>query len=646
MEQFLYYLLRASVVMALFYGFYKLLFGKNTFHRVNRYLLITLTVGVCVLPIFHFNLLPEKKVEPIVTESVAIDFSEIPVYYELETQNVIPWAQILMTIFLIGLTFALIRYFMGLLQLVSIIRKSEKQILHDNAILCVTDKDISPFSWFHYIVLSHKDISEENHAIINHERAHIQLRHSLDMLFFDLFTSFFWFNPFSWLLRREIQSVHEYQSDEQVLNNGIDAKQYQLLLIRKSVGEHTFALANNFRQRDLHKRITMMMKNKTNKQQKWNYAVAIPVLFLAMVALSVPKLNAKVVEKEIENAELIAEKITISGQVVDEAGKPIMSVAITNSEDKSGTISDKEGNFIFTIDRGTTVSFVMVGYKEQKVTFSKPEKNFKVTLEKGEGENPEQITVRIKGRDDVDEVVDNQSKFAVSGIVKDENGSVVGALVQIKGTKLGTVTDPQGRFEIKAGKGDVLQFMMVGYKSFEYKAEKAQDNLVIVLQSGDVDMENDKKENSSIAIQGINQETNHPLYIIDGKRMSNDFDMSSLNPADVESISVLKNKSAKDLYEEEGKDGVIIIATKKSSHATDASAKVVAGESVLAMRGVSNDKKPLVVIDGERKGKDFDLQSVNPEDIQSISVLKDDSGVQLYGEEGKNGVIVITKKAK
>src|SRR5690606_13686848 len=121
----------------------------------------------------------------------------------------------------------------------------------------------------------------------------MQLHHSFDMILFDLFTAIFWFNPFSWLIRREMQSIHEYQADNHVLRQGVDTKQYQLLLIRKSAGEFKFALANNFRQRDLHKRIKMMKKSRTDQQMKWVYAMVLPALFLSMTLLSVPTLNAK-----------------------------------------------------------------------------------------------------------------------------------------------------------------------------------------------------------------------------------------------------------------------------------------------------------------------------------------------------------------
>ncbi len=298
MEPFLYYLLRASIITALFYGFYKLFFGKNTFHNSNRVLLLSILIISFILPAFHFNLLPETT-EPA-SEMLMFDLSGIESAgqtADLRQNFVIPWIQILSYIWICGLLFAFLRYLTGLSQIIKIINSSQKHETENSITICITDNDISPFSWMGYIVLSRKDYEADiNRAIIHHEKSHIQLKHSIDMIITDLFTCLFWFNPFSWLLRREIQSIHEYQADEEVLNSGIDAKQYQILLIRKSVGEQKFALANNFRQRDLHKRITMMIKTKTNNRIKWAYTAFSPVLLIAMIALSVPELNARVVE--------------------------------------------------------------------------------------------------------------------------------------------------------------------------------------------------------------------------------------------------------------------------------------------------------------------------------------------------------------
>ncbi|MDO5665283.1 MAG: carboxypeptidase-like regulatory domain-containing protein [Bacteroidia bacterium] len=634
METFLYYLLRASVLMALFYGFYKLFFGKNTFHNFNRFSLISVVMLVAVLPIFRFNLIPEKKAEPVVIKEFPIDFSNIPIVEisELPAPRIeIPWIELLSVIFILGFLFALARYLIGLNQLIGIIRKSEKQTLADNTVLCVAEKDISPFSWMKYIVLSRKDISADNRAIINHERAHIHLQHSFDMIFFDLFTCVFWFNPFSWLLRREIQSVHEYQADEQVLNNGIDAKQYQLLLIRKSVGEHKFALANNFRQHDLHKRITMMMKNKTNKRMKWNYTAALPMLFLAMVALSVPKLNAKVVEKETEKIiETVSEKIMVSGQVVDKAGKAIPMVAVINKKDNSGTITDSNGNFVFNVERGTTVSFVMVGYKKQKVTFNKPETNFKVSLEKGEGENTELITVRIKGRDDINEKQKNQSKLTVSGFVRGKGDFISGVAVVIKDSSMGTVTDTQGKFLIKAGKGDVLRFLMAGYKTFEYKVKTAEKNLVIVLQP------NDKEKFNTEVIELRTQDGKKPLYIVDGIRIPSE-ELPKINPDEIESISVLKNEASTSIYGEEGKNGVILVTTKKKGFVG-----ATTRNNVFRLIGLEG-KNPLILLDNKEISEE-ELAQIDQNTVSHTTFFKGREAVSRYGEKAKDGAVVLYSK--
>ncbi|NLA61842.1 MAG: M56 family metallopeptidase [Bacteroidales bacterium] len=292
MQPILYYLLRATIAAALFYGFYKLLFSKTTFYAANRVALSVILVAIVAVPLFHYNLLPEKQPEtaPMMEMPIAIgmtDFviQEVPQPTPIE----IPWNEILTAIYIGGVAFFLLRYIIGLAQLVQIIRTSHNQhTLSDGAILCITNKKMNPCSWFNYIILSAEDYSAENRAMIGHEQAHVHLRHSADRLLFDLMACLFWFNPFAWLLRRELQSVHEFQADEGVITEGIDAKTYQLLLIRKSVGDTKFAMANDFLQRDLQKRITMMMKSKTNTAKKWGYALALPLLVLFMVVLSAP----------------------------------------------------------------------------------------------------------------------------------------------------------------------------------------------------------------------------------------------------------------------------------------------------------------------------------------------------------------------
>ena len=105
--------------------------------------------------------------------------------------------------------------------------------LVDGIHLILTDQPVAPFSWMQTIVISRKDFEESGIEIMTHEMAHIKARHSIDLLISEICILFHWFNPSVWLLRQELQNIHEYEADESVLNQGVDAKRYQLLLIKK-----------------------------------------------------------------------------------------------------------------------------------------------------------------------------------------------------------------------------------------------------------------------------------------------------------------------------------------------------------------------------------------------------------------------------
>lgn len=512
MEYLLYYLLRASVSMVLFYGFYKLFFGKNTFHAMNRFMLIAFAAMTLLLPLFRFNFLPELQ-RATNTGQLSWELSAVPVIHSSNlttTEPVLPWSMLLLVLFVVGLMCAVVRYLVGLYQINAIIHKSRKEILPDGTTLCMSDKEIAPFSWMNYVVFNGKDIPEQNLAVIRHEQAHVRLHHSYDMIFFDLFTSFFWFNPFSWLLRREIRSVHEYQADAQVLNEGVEIKQYQLLLIRKCVGEQKFALANNFRQRDLHKRIQMMMKKSSEKQLKWRYAAAFPLLFLVMVALSVPRLNASIPDKAIEKS---LEKAVQEGE------------SIILSEDFA------------ELSNGL--------------------------LELGK--------VRIVAKD----------SMSVSGKVRDQADTTHTQEIEIEHAKMEDVK-------------------VIGYG-----------------------LMNQKDTISIVSVDGVGAQ---PLYILDGKEVES---VGEINPELIQAIEVLKNNAATEKFGERGKEGVILITTKKDLRKTF---------------DFDEDDKPLLILDGVIQDAAFELNSVSPDKIESIEVLKGKSGVDLYGEKGKNGVIVINRK--
>ena len=99
--------------------------------------------------------------------------------------------------------------------------------------LVLTSQPIAPFSWGYYIILSEEDYINNPEEILTHEKMHLHYRHSFDIIFIEIISIMQWFNPAAWLLKRELRDIHEYQADKGVLNQGIDATKYQLLLVKK-----------------------------------------------------------------------------------------------------------------------------------------------------------------------------------------------------------------------------------------------------------------------------------------------------------------------------------------------------------------------------------------------------------------------------
>ncbi|MCL2026794.1 MAG: M56 family metallopeptidase [Leptospirales bacterium] len=170
--------------------------------------------------------------------------------------------------------------------------------------LCLTTRPVLPFSWFNYLFISTVDY--ENHAaeILNHETAHIRYKHSLDVLYFEFLVMLQWFNPAIWLLKRELKGVHEYQADSSVLQSGIDATRYQLLLVKKAVGAKSYSFANSLNHSKIKKRITMMLKENSKNCAKWKLLLLLPALSLMLAAFAKPEpLNEAIQIKRDESTK-------------------------------------------------------------------------------------------------------------------------------------------------------------------------------------------------------------------------------------------------------------------------------------------------------------------------------------------------------
>lgn len=199
----------------------------------------------------------------------------------------ISWLGVVSGIYFLGAFVVLIMNILSVIQTSRMIASGE-HIQKEGFKVTIVDAPVASFSFLGHIVISREDFTATP-VILTHEMSHVRKHHSVDVLLFSVVTVLHWFNPLVWLARAELKMLHEYEADESVINQGVNAADYQLLLVKKAVGEHRFRLANGFNHTKLSNRIAMMMSEKTNGWFRLAYVVCIPLLVCTLCFSSFTK---------------------------------------------------------------------------------------------------------------------------------------------------------------------------------------------------------------------------------------------------------------------------------------------------------------------------------------------------------------------
>lgn len=279
MGEFLLYIGRSSLYLAVFYAFFLLVMRRTSLFSFNRIVLLAGTAACFVLPLVRLR----TETAEAAGAAAAGPLTAVGVAAE-PLQAAGPAAPALPLLLLYVAGAAAVLAFTGLsaLRLARTIR-SGRTTQEDGYRLTLVDGGVHSFSWGRHIVMSRDDL-ESSPAILTHERMHVSRRHSLDIAFFSAVTVLHWFNPLVWITLSELKLLHEYEADEAVIQNGIDATQYQLLMVKKAVGEQRFSLANGFQHSKLKNRINMMIKPHTSGWMRLSYVAVLPVLAALMFA--------------------------------------------------------------------------------------------------------------------------------------------------------------------------------------------------------------------------------------------------------------------------------------------------------------------------------------------------------------------------
>lgn len=427
MSSFLFYILKSTIGISLLYGGFRFFMRNENFFALNRAILLAIVFVSTIIPLVSLPLLfqsiviesrnsavQQLEINPIVSSDFAqpenTTTETISTPYPLARSH-FSWATLIQYLYWAGILITFLILIHGIGSVLVLFKNATTKRINGYKVVIV-DHEVSPFSFSRIVVISRSDYENHRQSILTHEQAHIQLNHFFDLTLLEAIKILHWFNPFIYLLIKDMKEIHEFQADENTLNSGIDAKQYQFLIIQKSVGPQRFALANSFNHCQIKKRITMMNKSKTSKAGSWKVATFLPLLALLLMAFSkrseVPKEtnapNEKVsmhqsvtkddVESEttkivsmsleknsLQNNELEktentplekeqtmqASEKTVKGKVVDVNEKPLEGASVVVSGKAIGTVTDKDGVFNLDLNDASPIVISYVGFKSVKL---------------------------------------------------------------------------------------------------------------------------------------------------------------------------------------------------------------------------------------------------------------------------------------
>ena len=675
MGAFFIYILKSSVCLVLFYLFFRVLLSKETFHRFNRVALLGVLFLSLLIPFIEVTTNHQVEVQQTMLtieqvllmaemEPATVDATGGVAVYEVASLS---WIEILLLVYLAGIIFFACRNLYSLIRLFRLIHSGKREKLENGTTLVVHEQEIAPFSWMKYIVISRKDLEENGREILIHEAAHIRHRHSIDLLVADICIFFQWFNPGAWLLKQELQNIHEYEAD--------------------------------FNHSKLKKRITMMLKEKSNPWARLKYLYVLPLAAIAVTAFARPEISEKV-------EEISAVKVNDLAEIVQE-----------------NVLRDTENVLQDTVK-------VSHGDSKAKVSAENRAAKTKGNEELVVFEVVEQMPEYPGGMNALYKYLENKTKS--SDVKGKAGGSVIVGFTVSESGKVKDVRALQSDQPILTKEAERIVSEMPAWIPGKQRGMPVSVKYSVPVRFGDIRFPENKK----------------PLIMVDGKEMSMET-FEKIDRGIIESFSVLKDSASIGLYGKRGANGVILVTTRREGKTrvqdistfteikatetntvpdflvtgivTDEQGQPKAGVSIvvpnttigaitdangrfrlktpkdsylwfsfigyktvkaavtsemsirmeqdvvklfpetsvslkttgtlssgtkvgnsLTLYGVEEGKQPLIIINDKEVSDKEALSKIAPDRIKSFSILKDKTATSIYGEKGKNGVIIVT----
>jgi len=586
------YLLKASAVITVMFLYYIVFLKKETFFQHNRWFLLS---GLLLALVFPIIIIPVYiPVEPLTTQATSF-IPSTPSNFIITAQPevVFDWFKLIPILYEIGLSVFLFQFIFQFGSLALLLLKNPKRKAQCFTYVIVESK-ISPFSFFKWIVYNPDSYKEEElQLILTHEKVHANQLHSIDILLTQLACVIFWFNPLIWLYRKEVRQNLEYIADFESENSIHSKKNYQHLLLKTSIANHSTLLSNNFYNSSIKKRILMLNKSRSNKKNQFKYLLIIPLLAGLLMSMNTKevyiehnlttKSNSIILESVVTKNTLNAELEGIAN-VIEKKG--------IHNDDNYEVIDEQETPKDSVISERLKLKFTNQMNDERLAQFK--------TLLKPYG-------VRMK----------------IKRIKRNHEHKISALNIEFKSknsTSNHNVKDKDG-----------IRPFLFEMTNEEISISNLQEAVQIEETIEETIMVYDLKESSS------DKTSNDTLYykIVRPTTHTQDSIYLSIDSTAVKRLA----KEKPDVFYEGGKTLKINDSNKAFTiHQPATNYKIITNTN-------TQNPKPLVLINGKEVSSDY-LKSISAEHIESVTVLKDENAINKYGEKGKNGVIeLITKES-
>jgi TonB-dependent SusC/RagA subfamily outer membrane receptor len=626
------------VCSGILYSYYHFALRNKVFHAWNRFYLLAMIPFSILLPLLEMNIIAPADNGTKIVSAMRIVAGADEYVLDMEKNSGIGWSAEMVSLLLyllISLAIAVV-FTIGLLKLIKMIRKY-KPVPLENFYFLNTSEPGTPFSFFRYLVWNQEiPLDTENgRRILEHELVHISEKHSWDKIFTHLILIFFWINPFFWLVRQEMTMIHEFIADRKAIGNG-DTEAFAKLILASSFPSHSSLLTQSFFQSSIKRRLAMISKKNNPLVAYVSRLMMIPVVFVMIFAFAVqsgPRFTS-----DLPAAKSLGQKYTVvldAGHGGEDAG------AI------SGNVKEKElsltlARMVKELNLNPDIELVLTRSTDQttalpdrvKMASDKNAQLF-LSLHIASSPSPDEkgMTAFISSRD----LTRHEQNVRFASLLLNNLSSVYAVDKKIRQRENQGVwvldknvcpavilecgylsnTEDRNYISSKANQEKIARQILRSIEDYFSKT------VLIQPSAPSVQVLKDTTPKAKTTNDPGKKNDGTPKYFVDGKEV-NAAVANSINTDNIASVNVTKN----------GTENTINIVTKN----IDASNK----KMVLT---VPKSPPPLYILNGTEISEE-EMKLIDPNKIESIDVLKDKSAEAIYGEKGKNGVVMITLKKK